>query len=217
MLPVWEVKDFLFLFAVLYAVCSAVSHPVFKCSRPLWKVYTLSVAGDRLIVGTAGRRVLVWDLRNMGYVQQRRESSLKYQTRCIRAFPNKQVRFVMKDVVCRLNLVDGLGDWLSAGHCVSLTDDCGVFFFFFWQRSGGNLIVSSPAPGLRLEFNRRPRRCGVPGPEPGSSEEEVRLQVPPTEGGGNRTRLPGQRHLLPQYPQHLCHRYNFAASILLRF
>uniref|UniRef100_A0A8D3C5L0 Mitotic checkpoint protein BUB3 n=1 Tax=Scophthalmus maximus TaxID=52904 RepID=A0A8D3C5L0_SCOMX len=54
------------------------------------KVYTLSVAGDRLIVGTAGRRVLVWDLRNMGYVQQRRESSLKYQTRCIRAFPNKQ-------------------------------------------------------------------------------------------------------------------------------
>lgn len=49
------------------------------------------MSGDRLIVGTAGRRVLVWDLRNMGYVQQRRESSLKYQTRCIRAFPNKQV------------------------------------------------------------------------------------------------------------------------------
>ncbi|XP_013397809.1 mitotic checkpoint protein BUB3 [Lingula anatina] len=54
------------------------------------KVYTMSVSGDRLLVGTAGRRVLVWDLRNMGYVQQRRESSLKYQTRCIRAFPNKQ-------------------------------------------------------------------------------------------------------------------------------
>ncbi|ESO81944.1 hypothetical protein LOTGIDRAFT_223691 [Lottia gigantea] len=54
------------------------------------KVYTLSIAGDKLIVGTAGRRVLVWDLRNMGYVQQRKESSLKYQTRCIRCFPNKQ-------------------------------------------------------------------------------------------------------------------------------
>ncbi|KAI4586909.1 hypothetical protein MJG53_004696 [Ovis ammon polii x Ovis aries] len=54
------------------------------------KVYTLSVSGDRLIMGTAGRRVLVWVLQNMGYVQQRRESSLKYQTRCIRAFPNKQ-------------------------------------------------------------------------------------------------------------------------------
>jgi cell cycle arrest protein BUB3 len=54
------------------------------------KVYTMSLCGDKLIVGTAGRRVLVWDLRNTGYVQQRRESSLKYQTRCIRAFPNKQ-------------------------------------------------------------------------------------------------------------------------------
>ncbi|GFO41968.1 mitotic checkpoint protein bub3 [Plakobranchus ocellatus] len=54
------------------------------------KVYTMSVCGESLIVGTAGRRVLVWDLRNMGYVQQRRESNLKYQTRCIRSFPNKQ-------------------------------------------------------------------------------------------------------------------------------
>lgn len=54
------------------------------------KVYTLAVCGDKLIVGTAGRRVLVWDLRNMNYVQQKRESSLKYQTRCIRCFPNKQ-------------------------------------------------------------------------------------------------------------------------------
>ncbi|XP_077992526.1 mitotic checkpoint protein BUB3-like [Glandiceps talaboti] len=54
------------------------------------KVYTLAVCGDRLIVGTASRKILVWDLRNMGYVQQRRESSLKYQTRCIRCFPNKQ-------------------------------------------------------------------------------------------------------------------------------
>lgn len=53
------------------------------------KVYTMAVCGDKLIIGTAGRRVLVWDLRNMGYVQQRRESSLKYQTRCIRSFPNK--------------------------------------------------------------------------------------------------------------------------------
>jgi len=50
----------------------------------------MSLCGDKLIVGTAGRRVLVWDLRNTGYVQQRRESSLKYQTRCIRAFPDKQ-------------------------------------------------------------------------------------------------------------------------------
>ena len=49
----------------------------------------MSLCGERLVVGTADRKVLVWDLRNMGYVQQRRESSLKYQTRCIRCFPNK--------------------------------------------------------------------------------------------------------------------------------
>ena len=79
------------------------------------KVYTLSVAGDRLIVGTAGRRVLVWDLRNMGYVQQRRESSLKYQTRCIRAFPNKQVNLIVylflkmiRNSVIIINVVNAL-------------------------------------------------------------------------------------------------------------
>ncbi|KAJ8360171.1 hypothetical protein SKAU_G00166960 [Synaphobranchus kaupii] len=54
------------------------------------KVYTLSVAGDRLIVGTAGRRVLVWDLRNMGYVQQRRESSLKYRHAASAPFPTSR-------------------------------------------------------------------------------------------------------------------------------
>jgi cell cycle arrest protein BUB3 len=50
----------------------------------------MSVCGDKMVVGTAGRKVLLWDLRNMGIVQQRRESSLKYQTRAIRCFPNRQ-------------------------------------------------------------------------------------------------------------------------------
>lgn len=54
------------------------------------KVYTMSLCGEKLVVGTSGRKVLVWDLRKMGYASQRRESSLKYQTRCIRCFPNKQ-------------------------------------------------------------------------------------------------------------------------------
>ena len=35
-------------------------------------------------------QVWVWDMRNMGFVQQKRESSLKYQTRCLSCFPNKQ-------------------------------------------------------------------------------------------------------------------------------
>lgn len=54
------------------------------------RVYTMAICGDTLVVGTQGRRVLVWDVRNMAYVSQRRESSLKYQTRCIKTFPNKE-------------------------------------------------------------------------------------------------------------------------------
>ena len=61
-----------------------------RYSNAVVQVYTMSLCGNKLIVGTAGRRVLVWDLHNTGFVQQRRESSLKYQTRCIRAFPDKQ-------------------------------------------------------------------------------------------------------------------------------
>lgn len=37
----------------------------------------------------------------MGYVQQRRESSLKYQTRCIRCFPNK-VGYVLSSIEGRV-------------------------------------------------------------------------------------------------------------------
>ncbi|XP_042909257.1 mitotic checkpoint protein BUB3 [Parasteatoda tepidariorum] len=65
------------------------------------KVYTMAVCGDKLIVGTAGRRVLIYELRNMSYVQQRRESSLKYQTRCIRCFPNQQ-GFVLSSIEGRV-------------------------------------------------------------------------------------------------------------------
>lgn len=55
------------------------------------KVYTMSICGHRVIVGTAGKHVIIYDLRNMSVgEEQRRESSLKYQTRCIRAFPNQQ-------------------------------------------------------------------------------------------------------------------------------
>ncbi len=50
----------------------------------------MSLAGEKLVVGTANRKVWVWDLRNMGFVQQKRESSLKFQTRCLSCFPNKQ-------------------------------------------------------------------------------------------------------------------------------
>lgn len=52
------------------------------------RVYSLSLVGHRLVVATAGRHVNVYDLRNMSLPEQRRESSLKYQTRCVRCYPN---------------------------------------------------------------------------------------------------------------------------------
>jgi len=54
------------------------------------KIYTLDTVGELLVVGTAQRKVPIWDLRNMGQAQEIRESNLKYQTRSIRCFPNKQ-------------------------------------------------------------------------------------------------------------------------------
>ena len=55
----------------------------------------MSLCGDKFVVGSASRKVCVWDLRNLAYILQRRESSLKYQTRCIRCFPNKQVFYYL--------------------------------------------------------------------------------------------------------------------------
>lgn len=52
------------------------------------RIYSLSLVGNRLVVATAGRHVNVYDLRNMNQPEQRRESSLKYQTRCVRCYPN---------------------------------------------------------------------------------------------------------------------------------
>ncbi|WVY96307.1 hypothetical protein V8G54_028458 [Vigna mungo] len=50
---------------------------------------------ERTLVGTypqpeptAGRHVNIYDLRNMSQPEQKRESSLKYQTRCVRCYPN---------------------------------------------------------------------------------------------------------------------------------
>lgn len=52
------------------------------------RVYTMDVMQNKLIVGTAGRHIWIWDLRRLKEPDQRRESSLKYQTRCLRAYPD---------------------------------------------------------------------------------------------------------------------------------
>jgi len=52
------------------------------------RVLTLALSGNRLVVGTSKRHVLIYDLRNLSTPEQRRESSLMNQTRCIRGFPD---------------------------------------------------------------------------------------------------------------------------------
>mmetsp|Transcript_32806 Transcript_32806/g.80410 ORF Transcript_32806/g.80410 Transcript_32806/m.80410 type:complete len:328 (+) Transcript_32806:85-1068(+) len=50
------------------------------------KVFALALSRQRVVVGMNERRVWIWDLRNMNQPEQRRESSLKYQTRCVNCF-----------------------------------------------------------------------------------------------------------------------------------
>jgi len=54
------------------------------------RVYSMDCSVHRIVVGTAGRHVWIWDVRRMGEPEQRRESSLKYQTRCVKAYPDGQ-------------------------------------------------------------------------------------------------------------------------------
>lgn len=65
------------------------------------KVYTMSVCGNKLIVGTKGRKICIWDLRYGAITVHVRESSLKYQTRCIKASPDNQ-GFVMSSIEGRV-------------------------------------------------------------------------------------------------------------------
>eukprot|EP00164_Ancoracysta_twista_P008504 GFYU01012327.1.p1 GENE.GFYU01012327.1~~GFYU01012327.1.p1 ORF type:complete len:331 (-),score=60.62 GFYU01012327.1:105-1097(-) len=54
------------------------------------KVFSADVRNDRVVVGTCGRGVEIFDLRNMATPEQSRESSLRYQTRCIAIYPDEQ-------------------------------------------------------------------------------------------------------------------------------
>lgn len=48
----------------------------------------MDVCQNVLVVAMADRHVWIFDTRRMGQPLQRRESSLKYMTRCVRAFPS---------------------------------------------------------------------------------------------------------------------------------
>ncbi|EDV92703.1 mitotic checkpoint protein BUB3 [Drosophila grimshawi] len=65
------------------------------------KVYSMSVIDEKIVVATSDRKVLIWDLRKTDSYIMKRESSLKYQTRCIRLFPNKE-GYVMSSIEGRV-------------------------------------------------------------------------------------------------------------------
>eukprot|EP00923_Selenidium_pygospionis_P054952 GHVN01095798.1.p1 GENE.GHVN01095798.1~~GHVN01095798.1.p1 ORF type:complete len:333 (-),score=24.32 GHVN01095798.1:340-1338(-) len=52
------------------------------------KVYSIDVVGNMLVAGMSGRLVYVFDMRNTEQIYQKRESSLKGQTRALRCFPD---------------------------------------------------------------------------------------------------------------------------------
>ncbi|KRX99919.1 Mitotic checkpoint protein BUB3 [Trichinella pseudospiralis] len=67
------------------------------CYNQPERVYAMDVCGDRLIVGTAMRKIWLWNFRNFSVgPEQQRESSLKYQTRCIKSFPDTEGFVVQK-------------------------------------------------------------------------------------------------------------------------
>ncbi len=96
----------------------------------------MSLAGEKVVVGTASRKVWVWDLRNMGYVQQKRESSLKFQTRFLECFPNRQVfehtRFVIEYLFCQIRqFLTGLLFVLTSKNPRKKVCDLAATFNFF--------------------------------------------------------------------------------------
>ncbi|KAH6564551.1 hypothetical protein BASA50_008770 [Batrachochytrium salamandrivorans] len=51
------------------------------------KIYSISITQYKLVVAMAGRGIYIYDLRNMSETLQRRESSLKFMTRCVSCIP----------------------------------------------------------------------------------------------------------------------------------
>jgi cell cycle arrest protein BUB3 len=54
------------------------------------KVYSMDTCDERLVVATAHRKIQIWNLKNMNDTSTTRDSNLRFQTRSIRCFPNKQ-------------------------------------------------------------------------------------------------------------------------------
>ncbi|CAA3024531.1 mitotic checkpoint [Olea europaea subsp. europaea] len=94
------------------------------------RIYSLSLVGNRLVVATAGRHVNVYDLRNMNQPEQRRESSLKYQTRCVRCYPNGTGAFSLSYYTLELGVVFALScvAWMFWSKVL-----CALFLYYVGQ------------------------------------------------------------------------------------
>uniref|UniRef100_A0A1I7VXS1 Mitotic checkpoint protein BUB3 n=1 Tax=Loa loa TaxID=7209 RepID=A0A1I7VXS1_LOALO len=65
------------------------------------KVYAMDVRGNRILVGTKDRKIIVWDVRNLGEPEQIRDSPLKFQTRAVKCFPTGEA-FVVASIEGRV-------------------------------------------------------------------------------------------------------------------
>lgn len=72
------------------------------------KVYSMDLVGNSLLVAMANRHVHLYDTRKPDTPVQRRESSLKYQTRCVRLFPDA-TGFVCSSIEGRVAV-----EWIEA-------------------------------------------------------------------------------------------------------
>lgn len=62
----------------------------------------MSVKHPLMVVGTADRNIIVFNLQNPGAEFKRIQSPLKFQTRCIATFPDKQVSRSGQDTLLSL-------------------------------------------------------------------------------------------------------------------
>jgi mRNA export factor len=53
------------------------------------RVYAMDIQDNLLVVATANRQVLVYDVQGQPREHERKESPLKYQTRCVECFPDQ--------------------------------------------------------------------------------------------------------------------------------
>jgi cell cycle arrest protein BUB3 len=89
------------------------------------KVFSLDVVDNKIVVAMNNRHVYIYDIRDMSEVMQKRESSLKYQTRKVKCMPNGQGT----RLVCIMQRVAILL-YISKGYvCGSIEGRVAVEFF----------------------------------------------------------------------------------------